>query len=199
MHAMGSRPTSANHSRFVKQLRLGLPPAFEQLYRKAYPAVETMILKNSGTRNSAEDIFQEALIVLVTNLRKPGFQLSASPGTFVYAIARNLWLKQLRHDRTHKVELSLDDDDPFLQPATVDLSLVDFELAEAPPDHLHQQVKKSFDKLGEKCRQIIRLKHILGFSHNEIAEELDISIAYSRLRLNKCMNQLRRILKSFSG
>src|SRR6185436_11226786 len=73
--------------------------AFERLHKDCFPIVAKYVKQNSGSRQDAEDIFQEAIIVLLNNIRHPGFQLTASLKTYLFSISKNLWLKKLRAGR----------------------------------------------------------------------------------------------------
>ena len=67
------------------------------LYRDYFSTVEKYIVMNSGSKEDAEDIFQEAVLILLVKVSAESFLLSASLKTFLFSICRNLWLKQLRN------------------------------------------------------------------------------------------------------
>jgi RNA polymerase sigma factor (sigma-70 family) len=71
----------------------------EKLYKEHFQTVNKFIQKNSGTKQDAEDIFQDTLIVLIEKLKKDDFKLTASLKTYIVAIAKNLWFKKLRDNR----------------------------------------------------------------------------------------------------
>ncbi|MBO9730253.1 MAG: sigma-70 family RNA polymerase sigma factor [Chitinophaga sp.] len=81
------------------RLRSEQNAAFEVLYHYYFPAITSYITHNHGTSHDAEDIFQEAIIVLLQKIRQPDFQLTASLKTYLFSIARNLWLKRLRDNK----------------------------------------------------------------------------------------------------
>jgi RNA polymerase sigma factor (sigma-70 family) len=78
--------------------------AFEVLYQYYFPVISTYIVNNHGQNEDAEDIFQEAIIVLLQKVRQPGFLLTASLKTYLFSISRNLWLKYLRDNKLLPVE-----------------------------------------------------------------------------------------------
>ncbi|MEI3797055.1 RNA polymerase sigma factor, sigma-70 family [Chitinophaga ginsengisegetis] len=78
--------------------------SFEILYQYYFPTIATYIINNYGQNEDAEDIFQEAIIVLLQKVRQPGFLLTASLKTYLFSIARNLWLKYLRDNKLLPVE-----------------------------------------------------------------------------------------------
>lgn len=77
----------------------------EELYQKAYPSIRSFVRRNSGNEAEAEDVFQDALLIFSKKRLDSGFSLSSAPGTFVFAVSRNLWLKRLR-DRRRRARLS---------------------------------------------------------------------------------------------
>ena len=60
------------------------------IYRKNLPAITNYVTSNSGSDSDAEDIFQEALIVIYQKLRDDKLILRASLSTFIFSICKNL-------------------------------------------------------------------------------------------------------------
>ncbi len=183
----GSNKDSNTH--LLRGLQQGKKWAIEQLYRDAYPTVQSLIKRNSGTVDDAKDLFQDCLLILIPKLREPSFTIKAAPSTYLYAIARNQWLSKLRKNNKNPVDLIVDEPEINYQLK---------ELADFDPDksaansELYGLVKKAFKKLGEDCQKVIQMKHIHKYSHEEITEEMEYTTSYSRLKLNKCMTQLRK-------
>lgn len=80
----------------LEQLKTEENTSFKQLYSLYYPSIASYVLQNNGSSEDAEDIFQEAVIVLLQKVRQPDFVLTSSLKTYLYAIAKNSWLKRLR-------------------------------------------------------------------------------------------------------
>ncbi len=83
----------------LDQLKREENASFTTLYQCCFPAIAAYILQNQGRKEDAEDIFQEAVIVLLQKIRTPEFQLTASLKTYLFSISRNLWLKHLRDNK----------------------------------------------------------------------------------------------------
>src|SRR5205809_7888163 len=83
-------------SELIKSLRSGDQQMLEQIYVKHYPMMEKFVVANRGTAEAARDVFQEAILVLYRNAMKEGFELSCRVETYLYAVVRRLWLKELR-------------------------------------------------------------------------------------------------------
>lgn len=92
------RPHPPCQTQLLADLRAGEAAAYEALYAQAYPAIARLVRQNRGQDDDAQDLFQEAMLVLHQKMARPNFQLAASLHTFLYAIARNLWLKKLRDE-----------------------------------------------------------------------------------------------------
>ena len=82
-------------SEFIDGLRTDNDVALSALYKKYFNVVLKYVLNNSGTEEEAQDIYQETVIVLYNNARKPDFTLNCAMQTYIYSVAKRLWLKQL--------------------------------------------------------------------------------------------------------
>jgi RNA polymerase sigma factor (sigma-70 family) len=69
------------------------------LYKFYFPSINKYITRNFGSNEDAEDIFQETIIVLLQKVREVDFVLTSSLKTYLFAIAKNLWLKRLRDNK----------------------------------------------------------------------------------------------------
>ena len=91
--------------------------SFAVLYQYYFPPIATYITNNYGRNEDAEDIFQEAIIVLLHKVRQPDFQLTAALKTYLFSICRHLWLKRLRDNKllpVADVEIYQGEHDTFL-------------------------------------------------------------------------------------
>ena len=63
-------------------------------------------------------------------------------------------------------------------------------------DHLNDliAVQIALDALPENLRTVFVLREIEGYSHDEIAELLDIRVGTSEVRLHRAMKALRQVL-----
>jgi len=80
----------------LQMLRRDEGISFKMLYSVGFPIISGYITTNAGTKEDAEDVFQEAIIVLWKKIRNPDFELTCSLKTFLFAIAKNIWLNRLR-------------------------------------------------------------------------------------------------------
>lgn len=136
--------------------------AAEKLYGY-FPVIKKFILKNSGTKQDAEDIYQDALIILMRKAQESQFVLTSSLNTYLYSVCRFLWSDQLKR-KSKKVEKDFEKVEGFIASDQISEDIKnesEFALAE-----------KAVSSLGEKCRQLLRLFYFEKISMKEIALKL---------------------------
>ena len=162
--------------------------ALRVIYVEYYPLIEKFVIANSGTRESAADIFQDAIIIFFEKVREEEFVLSSTIKTFLFAIAKNTWLNKLRGK---KIDAGLDD---FGVDAHLIAKCVDLEASERV-----DLLEKTVRKLGENCQKIITLYYFDKLRMKKIAE--DMGFANQQVAKNKkmlCMKKLREKVLSSS-
>ncbi len=87
---------------FLDRLKIQDNKAFHYLYNNYFKMVKSFITNNNGREEDAEDVFQDTLVVLLQKLRNDNFLVSASLKTYIYAIAKNLWLKKIRFNKAYQ-------------------------------------------------------------------------------------------------
>ena len=69
------------------------------IYSEFFKEIENYIIRNSGDKDDARDVFQEALIVIYRQLKEDDLKLNCSFNTYLYSVCRLQWLKQLKHKK----------------------------------------------------------------------------------------------------
>lgn len=91
---------AADNQLLVKALKSGDTRVVQQVYAQCFPMVAAYVQANSGTVEDAEDVFQEAWLVLLGKIKNPDFTLTSLVSTYVFSVAKNIWLHTLRTKRT---------------------------------------------------------------------------------------------------
>lgn len=172
----------------IKGLRKRDNRILQYIYKNAFNPVKQLIISNAGSENDAEDIFQEALIIIFKKLRdEPDFQLDCGFTTYLYSIARLLWLKHLRQiKKIHIDPLNRDMEEhiEFEEPSPVQ----DKDLRMA----IYQ---RNLVKIPEDCQSILKLT-TQNVNAREIAERLGFrSEGYVRKRRHFCKEFLVNQIK----
>jgi len=171
----------------LEGMRKGENSAIADIYKTCYPSVSHMILNNKGTEDEAKDIFQEAMIVLYDKITQAeGFELSSKLNTFLYAICRRLWLKQL-----NRRNLSLDSiDHENLDIPDMDSALESHEAEEVK----FNQMEAAMANLGEPCASILKEFYIKKKSMQEICDQLGYTNAdNAKNQKYKCLQRLKKL------
>ena len=160
----------------------------EYIYKNTFNPVKQLILNNAGSENDAEDIFQEALIIIFKKLKEDQkFVLTSAFTTYIYSISRLLWLKHLRNIK--KIEID---------PLNRDLEeKIEFE----PPSPVQDQdlrmaiYQRTLLQIPEDCQNILRLT-AQDLTSSEIARQLGFrSEGYVRKRRHFCKEYLINKIK----
>ncbi|GAB3019939.1 hypothetical protein GCM10027051_26330 [Niabella terrae] len=159
------------------------------IYSQNYNLIQALIVNNSGTIEDAKDIFQETMMVLYEKARSGNFQLNCQISTFLYAVARRLWLKKLnQHGRQ-----VLDFDDTNENRVIVDDDLQDHEQKDAEFEMMHAAISS----LGEPCKSLLEAFYFKENSMQEIAETFGYTNSENaKTQKYKCLVRLKKIFFS---
>ncbi len=157
--------------------------AFAQLYDKCSETVYSMVRSNSGNATEAEDVFQDTLIVLHNNLRKDTFKLTCKLNTYIYSVARNLWLNQLRKSsRQTKLDPSSEE---YVEVSDNSLQV----LMRSEEDGILNEL---ILKLDENCRTILKYFYFEKMKMKSIAVKLGYANeGVAKSKKSKCLKKLR--------
>lgn len=182
---MSSSKAQFTDDQFIVGLRSGNSEVLTALYRKYYYLVLKFIVNNNGSEEAARDIYQETMIVLYENVQKPEFSLNCQLQTYVYSVAKRLWLKQLKKSgRTH---LLREEEENEVADVGQDMSV--YEEKEQEIARMNQSLKE----LGEPCATLIRDFYIHKLNMDEIAEKFGYTNAdTAKNQKYKCLQRLKK-------
>jgi RNA polymerase sigma factor (sigma-70 family) len=158
------------------------------IYKNSFNPIKQLILSNAGSENDAEDIFQEALIIIFKKTKEEqNFELTSAFNTYIYSISRLLWLKHLRNIKKMDIDpLNRDHEEK-----------IEFE----PPSPVHDKdlrmaiYQRTLLKIPEDCQKILRLT-AQDITSKEIARQLGFrSENYVRKRRHFCKEFLINKIK----
>ncbi len=167
----------------IDGIRYSRDEVFKHIYKQFYPMIYSYILKNSGNKEEARDIFQDGIIVLYEKSLTEDFELTANVGTFLYSVCQRLWLNKLNRQKKREF---LDSNIPE---SDDEQDVLDEESSER--QHL---LKKLLRKIGESCRKILVKTYFEKRRDKEIADELNLSGSdYVKMQRYRCLKQLRKL------
>jgi len=170
----------------LEGLRKGETKAMQYAYSRFFPEVRRHIMINSGTEHDAEDVFQEALVLMYKKLVENTLVLSCAPGTYLYAVARNMWRTRMR-----TLGREVGTDDTLQMQADLDENV----LQRIEEEERLRLFRKYFDQLSVNCKRILEL-FFAGKDMKEIARELETTDGYVRKRKFVCKNKLIEMIEA---
>lgn len=83
----------------IEGIRLQEKQILQFLYTDVFHAIRWYIIQNHGSTDDANDLFQDALLVVYRKIMNQDMQLQCYMSTYIFAIIKRLWLKELRRRR----------------------------------------------------------------------------------------------------
>lgn len=167
------------------EIRRNNEAAIRELYKTHYPMIFNLICSNSGTEQEAKDIYQETIIAFYERVQQPDFVLSCKIKTYLYAVARRLWLKRLWEKK--RFDQHIDEKETFLG---IEAEIQDAEERE----NIYQLMKKSLEALGEPCRSILEDFYIKDMNMDHIRMKFGYTNTdNAKNQKYKCLQRLKKL------
>lgn len=171
----------------IKLIKEGNKDIFDLLIKKYKTGLYSYIFYSVKDESTAEDIFQETLLKVFTELKN--YKESGKFKPWLYTIARNKITDYFR--ASSKTAPLLESDDDVLIPSKENVeksvsSKISFEY-----------ILKCLDNLAPQEKEIIILRQYLSFK--EIAETLNCPLGTALARLNRAIKKLQNILGDSYG
>lgn len=149
---------------------------FEIFFRKMYMPLGMYALRFVDAADIAEDIVQESFMKAWLYVENGGEIDNFT--SFMYRTVRNASLTYLRD----KLEMLSEDFIPEVAEEDIDTSFRD------------AKIWKAIDGLPERCREVFLMSKRDGFSNEEIADELNISVKTVKNQMTKAFSRLNDAL-----
>ncbi len=176
---------SANQEFYIQSLLKGDPKGLRQIYQEFLPRIRKLITTKGGSEQDAQDIFQNALILLYEKAQKPGFKLTSNFYTLLYGVSWNLWGNRLQKKSFKEVSIPEN-----VKYSTDDDIQMDMERSEE-----QALFWEAFKELGEDCQRLMRL-FFEKVKMEEIAEKMGYaSVGYAKKRKFQCKEKLVGLVK----
>jgi len=166
--------------------------ALDQLLRRHYDRVHAVCRRITGHDADAADAAQEAMIAIVRNLGR--FDGRSSFGTWVYRIATNASLDELRRRKRRAVPTSTDDDEHGHHEIADPSANV---RADGFADHL--ALDAALRSLPDDYRLPVVLRDVADLDYADIAAVLDIPTGTVKSRIARGRTALAAALSSEAG
>ena len=149
-----------------------------QLYKK-WPDFRNYLKRLGCSKQNAEDLFQESLLIFSRKRQDPEFILTVDAFYYVRNTGKLLWYNQARKEQkqaTFSLESDVEDlnDDWFQKEMQL------------------KKMESIIEKLDEKCRQILQLFYGLGWSMVDIAKKVGLrNDKVAKAQKYRCLNKAK--------
>jgi len=179
-----------SEAEIMERARGGEAAAFESLYQSHCKRVYAICLRMLGNTTDAEDLTQEAFLLLFRKLHT--FRGESAFSTWLHRLVVNTVLMHLRKKSLPVVSMEAGPaPDGETAPSSVDIAASDLIL-EGSIDRIN--LRRCIAQLPAGSRVIFVLHDIEGYQHHEIAEMLGRSEGVSKSQLHRARKRLRELL-----
>lgn len=138
------------------------------VYKTYFPQVRHYIMENSGNELDADDVFQDAVVLIYIKIRNNTLYLSSSFGTYLNGVVRYFWVKELERKRRYFGHPLHTENHPTYE----DNFIEEYSLLEK-----RKLIMQHFNELNGECKKIIelniletplsRITAIMGYSSDQ--------------------------------
>jgi RNA polymerase sigma-70 factor (ECF subfamily) len=168
----------------IARFRAGDESAVRDLYREYGSAMLAIARRIVGDRSLAEEVTQQAF--LQAWRAAASFDPDRPLGPWLHTIARRVAIDVLRRESRRRAEAldSLSDRDPVLR----------LDGADIEETWRRWQVRHAISELPADEAEVVRLQHLQGFTHAEIADRLAVPLGTVKSRSHRAHRRLAGLL-----
>jgi RNA polymerase sigma factor (sigma-70 family) len=154
------------------------------IYEWYFRTIRSLIQRNNGNEQDAEDIFQDALVIIYQRVSDNELSLDCSFKTFLYSVCRHLWLQHLEKEKSPAniadIENHIELSDEMV-----------FEIYDEQSEK-YRLFQHHFLKLSKDCQKVLKL----FYNHTPLKDLADImgykTEKYAKTRKYLCKENLRQ-------
>ncbi len=175
------RSNYTDEKRLVKALKAGKPRAQRFLYERLAGKMMALCLRYARNQEEAEDILQEGFVRVFKKIGT--YQGTGSLEGWIRKVFSNVAIRHYQKNARIHIVVGLDE--------------VDYQLGESVLDHLYDQahLMEMVQRLPDGYRMVFNLYAIEGYSHDEIAKKLEISVGTSKSQLSRARKALQTMIE----
>lgn len=150
----------------------------KQLYKK-FPDIKKYLATMSCDSVTAEDLFQEALLIYARKRKQEDFVLTVEPFFFVKSTCRLLWMNEARKIQGARTQ-SLEYDVPEV---TDDWMAKEFKI---------RSIEEKLSEIGEQCKELLQLFYAKGLNMVDIASKIGLrNDKVAKAQKYRCIQKLK--------
>jgi RNA polymerase sigma-70 factor (ECF subfamily) len=167
----------------VRRAQSGDVAAFESLYRQHSPRIYALCLRlQAGDRNDATELMQDVFIRAWRRLST--FRGDSAFGSWLHRLAVNTMLENARSDRRRTARVLSMEDTSRLAGA-----------ARSSGVDMRMEMDEAIASLPKGARVAFVLHDVEGYQHQEIAQQLSVTVGTVKAQLHRARRLLREKLE----
>ena len=178
----------------LASLQAGELGAFNALVARHQRSLINFFYHLCWDRQGAEDCAQEVFLRVYSHLNS--YEPQAKFTTFLFRIARNLWIDRMRSAAVHGKPLSLEapagGDGRSLQERVA--SRVQSPVEILAREEQQDALRRAIDQLPDEQKAVVILSEIQGMKYQDIGEILGVPVGTVKSRMHTAMEKLKDLL-----
>lgn len=154
----------------------------QSIYKKFVPKVVSYIKNNSGDEDQAQDVVQEVLILLFNQAKTEQLKLTCPFDAYFFLLCKRRWLNEIKKSSNKGVTIKE-------ELTSIHEAADEMVLQTEYFDEKQQLYDVMYQKLGEKCQELLKLSFTLP-SMEEVAKKMSVTYGYVRKKKSLCIGQL---------
>ena len=163
--------------------------SFAELFDYFAPRVKSFLLRFGTDMSMAEEIAQEAMIMVWRRAETYDSRQSAA-STWIFTIARNKRIDRLRRENRPLPDMT----DPAVMPESIETG--EIQVARMQQE---KKIRHALKNLPEEQAKMIFSAYYEEKSHREIAEESGVALGTVKSRIRLALNRLRAHIDEDEG
>ena len=169
--------------------------AFDLLLSRNQSRLFSYILFVVRDRNTAEDIFQETFVKVITRLQDGKYTTSGKFSAWIMRIVHNVIMDWYRDQRTERVvEATQDNDLSNISGSELVVGSIESHYVNS---QVMRDVRNLLDNLPPTQREVVFMRYYQQLSFKEIADTTSVSINTALGRMRYALLNLRRMAKTY--
>ncbi len=167
----------------IRRIKTNDRTVLGDLYLNHEKPIMRFVLGHGGSRMDAEDVLQEAIIVLWRGVTSGQFESRAKISTYLFSVAKNIWFNESRRKKRQaepKEDLS--------DYADTGGNALEMVVQQEKSNNL----QRALEKLKKPCRDILYFFYFEKRSMNEIAQLLNFANSNTvKAKKYQCLQELK--------
>lgn len=169
--------------------------AFDLLLSRNQSRLFSYILFVVRDRNTAEDIFQETFVKVITRLQDGKYTTSGKFSAWIMRIAHNVIMDWYRDQRAERVvEATQDNDLSNISGSELVVGSIESHYVNS---QVMRDVRNLLDNLPPTQREVVFMRYYQQLSFKEISDTTSVSINTALGRMRYAILNLRRMAKTY--